>query len=146
MSADDYEEANRSFLPQFQLKDSGSRQTYDTGAQKEDQNQEGKGRYDLLPVTAIRRVAEVYRKGAKKYADRNWERGIPLSRFLDSAKRHLDQFQEGMQDEDHLAQATWNLLGLLHTEEMIKRGLLPIELDDLPCYRPVNSDPKLWRK
>lgn len=129
------------------LRDGGTRQTYSTGAQKEDSGKtEGKGRYDLLPVTAIRRIAEIYRKGAIKYADRNWEKGIPLSRFLDSAKRHLDQYQEGMQDEDHLAQAAWNLLGLLHTEEMIDRGILPEELDDLPNYMPVDANPEMWRK
>jgi len=133
--------------PTFDLKDGGSRKTYSTGAQKEDSAKtEGKGRYDLLPPTAIRRVAEIYRRGALKYQDRNWERGIPLSRFLDSAKRHLDQYQEGMQDEDHLGQACWNLLGLLHTEEMIKRGILPAELDDLPSYMPEGADPNVWRK
>ena len=129
------------------LRDGGSRKTYSTGAQKEDQSQtEGKGRYDLLPPTAIRRIAEIFRKGAIKYADRNWEKGLPLSRFLDSAKRHLDQYQEGMQDEDHLAQAAWNLLALLHTEEMIKRGILPKSLDDLPSYMPKDADPDMWRQ
>jgi hypothetical protein len=77
--------------------------------------------------------------------DRNWEQGIPLSRYLDSAKRHLDQYQEGMLDEDHLAQAAWNLLGLLHTEEMIRRGILPRDLSDLPSYMPVDADPEMWR-
>ena len=129
------------------LKDGGTRQTYSTGAQKEDSSKvEGKGRYDLLPPTAIRRVAEIFRKGAMKYANRNWEKGIPLGRLLDSAKRHLDQYQEGMEDEDHLAQAAWNCLTLLHTEEMIKRGILPKELDDLPSYMPVDADPKMWRQ
>lgn len=130
-----------------ELKDGGTRLTYNTGAQKEDWTKtEGKGRYDLLPPTAIRRIAEIYRKGALKYADRNWEQGIPLSRFADSAKRHLDQYLEGMLDEDHLAQAVWNLLGLLHTEEMIKRGILPEELDDLPSYMPAGADPNVWRQ
>jgi hypothetical protein len=133
-------------LGDFDLKDGGTRVTYDTGAQKEDSSQtEGKGRYDLLPPTALRRIAEIYRKGAIKYADRNWEKGIPLHRFLDSAMRHLSQYQEGMQDEDHLAQAGWNILALLHTEEMINRGILPRELNDLSSYMPVGADPTKWR-
>jgi len=130
-----------------ELQDGGTRKTYTTGAQKEDQSAtDGKGRYDLLPITAIRRVAEIFRKGAIKYDDRNWEKGLPLSRFLDSAKRHIDQYQEGLEDEDHLAQAAWNLLALLHTEEMIKRGLLPKELDDMPSYMPTDADPEMWRQ
>lgn len=117
------------------IKDGGSRLEYATGALKEDPSKtEGKGAYHLLSPSSIRRIAEVYRKGAKKYSSRNWEAGIPLSRFLDSAKRHLDQFHEGYEDEDHLAQATWNLLCLSHTLEMINRGLLPASLNDLPSY------------
>ena len=117
------------------LKDGGSRKTYSTGAQKEDSSKtEGKGAYHLLPTYPIRRLAEIYRKGAQKYSSRNWEKGIPLSRFLDSAKRHLDKYAEGMMDEEHDAQAFWNIAGLIHTAEMIRRGLLPAELDDLPSY------------
>lgn len=116
----------------FVLKDSGNRQQFQTGAQRD--TQEGKGRYDLLSPIVNKRLAIIMEKGAKKYDDRNWEKGIPLSRFIDSAKRHLDQFIEGYNDEDHLGQAIWNLAGLMHTQEMINRGLLPTTLDDLPCY------------
>lgn len=118
----------------FILKDSGERQGFETGAVRD--TQEGKGRYDLIPTHPLKRLACVYEKGAKKYDDRNWEKGMPLSRFLNSAKRHLDQFVEGWKDEDHLAQAIWNLFGLCHCEEMINRGLLPESLNDLPNYIP----------
>jgi hypothetical protein len=33
-----------------------------------------------------------------------------------------------------LAAAAWNLLGAIHTEEMIERDLLPKELDNRPNY------------
>ena len=59
-----------------------------------------------------------------------------LCRYIDSAKRHLDQFLEGNRDEDHAAQALYNLMALIHTEEMIRRGVLPAELNDLPNYLP----------
>lgn len=116
----------------FTLKDSGERQSFTTGAVRD--VQEGKGRYDLLSPIVNRRLAIVMEKGAKKYDARNWEKGMPLSRFIDSAKRHLDQFIEGHKDEDHLGQAIWNLCGLLHIQEMIARGILGKELDDLPNY------------
>ena len=51
------------------------------------------------------------------------------------------KYLEGHRDEDHLAAARWNIGGMIHTEEMIGRGLLPGELDDLPCYLlpPLNA-------
>jgi nucleoside 2-deoxyribosyltransferase len=40
-----------------------------------------------------------------------------------------------MNDEDHLAQSAWNIFAAIHFEEMIERGLLPKELNDLPNYQ-----------
>ena len=118
-----------------QLKDGGTRKTYNTGAQKEDDSKtEGKGAYHLLPVLAIREVAEIFRKGAIKYDAWNWQKGIPLSRFMDSMKRHADQEWEGLVDENHKAQAAWNALCYIQTLIMIERGLLPPTLDDRPAY------------
>jgi hypothetical protein len=116
----------------FELKDSGERQAFDTGAVRDTQT--GKGRFDLMSPIALRRVAEVYRKGAEKYAERNWEKGMPISRCLDSALRHLNQYREGLRDEDHLGQAAWNVMAAIHYEEMIARGLLSEDLYDLPNY------------
>ena len=117
------------------LKDGGTRKTYSTGAQKEDDSKtEGKGAYHLLPVLAQRRVAEIFRKGGIKYDEWNWQLGLPLSRFFDSGSRHKDQEWEGLIDEDHIAQACWNFLCYLQTLIMIERGLLPPSLDDRPSY------------
>jgi len=114
--------------------DSGKRQEFETGSRRD--TQEGKGRFDLMsPVVAVR-DAKHLEHGAVKYGPRNWEKGQPLSRYLDSAMRHLTKFLEGHRDEDHLAAARWNIGGLMHTEEMIVRGLLPAGLNDLPDYLP----------
>jgi len=94
----------------------------------------GKGRYDLISPIAIQRLAEHYENGAIKYKDRNWEKGMPLSVYLDSAERHLTKFREGHREEDHMSAVAWNAFGLIHTQEMIKRGLLAKEFDDLPNY------------
>ncbi|MDE1855035.1 MAG: hypothetical protein KGH57_01795 [Candidatus Micrarchaeota archaeon] len=114
------------------LKDSGKKQVFDSGAQRD--SRDGKGRYDLIPNTALRRLAFIYEKGALKYGERNWEKGMPISRFLDSALRHINQHIEGKRDEDHLAQAMWNIAGAIHTEEMMARGRLPKKFDDLPNH------------
>jgi hypothetical protein len=99
----------------------------------------GKGRFDLIPFLALERVAKVYERGAINHQPRNWEKGIPISRMLDSAIRHtfqyaLSKYIPSLRDEDHLAHAVWNLLGIIHNEEMIKIGNLPQEIDDLPTY------------
>ena len=79
-------------------------------------------------------MAGVYERGAVNHGDRNWEKGLPMSRCMESAIRHIYQYLEGMRDEDHLGQAAWNLFAAMHIEEMIQKGLLPKELDDLPNF------------
>lgn len=112
------------------VKDSGKRQTFKSGAVRDIQS--GKGRYDLLPTRAIRRLAEHYENGAVKYGDNNWLKGIPLQRMMDSAMRHLFKALEGQTDEDHLTACAWNVLGIIEIQERIEEGLLPKELDNLP--------------
>jgi len=111
------------------LEDKGERINYGEGkAIREPSN--GKGRYDLISPFALRRVALHYEAGAAKYADRNWEKGIPFGRCIDSAKRHLDQYLMGERKEDHLAAVVWNIMAIIHYEEL---GLE--ELNDLPKYK-----------
>lgn len=119
------------------VKDSGKRQSFDTGAVRD--IQEGKGRYDLLSPIFMKRLAQHTENGAKKYGDRNWEKGIPVSRYLDSAIRHLFAYIEGNRDEDHLAAVAWNVQGAIHTEELVDRGLLSKELKDLISYLPTKD-------
>ena len=112
------------------LKDSGKRQEFSTGAVRD--IQEGKGRFDLLPTRAVRELAKHFEAGALKYSARNWEKGIPLSRYLDSALRHSFAALEGQTDENHAAAAAWNWLCFIETRARISAGLLPAELDDVP--------------
>lgn len=93
---------------------------------------EGKGRFDLLPARALMRLAKHFESGAIKYGVRNWEKGQPLSDYIDSALRHTVEHLIGLRDEDHLIAAAWNLLCLADTEERIREGLLPATLNDLP--------------
>lgn len=121
-----------SSVDQFVVKDSGKREEFNTGSRRD--TREGKGRYDLLPPAALRRLARHYEAGAVKYGDRNWEKGQPLSRYLDSAMRHLVAYLEGQRDEDHIIACAWNCFAIAATEDRIARGLLPKELNDLPAY------------
>jgi hypothetical protein len=120
------------------IKDSGTRSDFNTGAVRD--GQEGKGRMDLLPVRAIIEVSKIFEAGAKKYVARNWEKGINLSRYMDSGLRHAMKWLRGDRDEPHLAMACWNFLCLLETQIRIEEGLLPPELNDLPCNPLYISD------
>lgn len=124
------------------LHDTGKRTTLPSGAVREPKT--NKGRYDLISPIALRRLALIYEKGGKKYEDRNWEQGVNLSTFVDSAMRHLNQWREGLNDEDHLGHAAWNICALIHTEEMCQRGRLSAKLNDIPSYAPADSNGK-WR-
>ncbi len=110
----------------FVTKDSGQRAKFETGAVRD--CSDGKGRFDLITPIGLKRLAQLYERGIKKYGARNWEKGIPLWRFLDSAERHINDFKTGDRSEDHLAAVAWNALGYIHTEEMIRQGKLPPSL------------------
>ena len=76
----------------------------------------GKGRCDLLPHSALLRVARHMENSLAGHEERNWEGGLPMHCFLDSAMRHVFKYMDGMVDEDHLAAAATNLLMALWTE------------------------------
>lgn len=153
-----------------ELKDSGTRREFSTGAVRD--VADGKGRCDLLPLaqasdmlesptllyirifmasgvtgnlrsailnfceergwdlpTAMLEVSIHYEDGARKYAERNWEIGIPLHCFIDSAVRHYLKWRRGDTDEPHDRAVLWNLLGAWWTLDNHP------ELNDLPCAR-----------
>jgi len=114
----------------YEIKDSGERREFETGSVRDKQG--GKGRFDLLPLFALTALAKHYEKGCQKYGERNWEKGQPVSVYLDSAMRHITQFIIGQTDENHLIAACWNVMSAYDTLERVKQGLLPGELDDLP--------------
>lgn len=88
---------------------------FDTGALREDKT--GKGRCDLLPMCALLRLSKHYEAGTAEHGERNWEKGLPMHSFLDSAIRHIFKYMDGQTDEDHLCAAAWNILGAMWTEE-----------------------------
>lgn len=77
--------------------------------------------------TAILELSIHYEEGAKKYAERNWENGMPIHCYINSGVRHYLKFLRGDKDERHDRAFLWNMFGALWT---LKR--FP-ELNDLPC-------------
>lgn len=109
------------------IKDSGERTQFETGAVRD--MHEGKGRFDLLPWEAIWEVAKHCEEGAKKYGERNCEKGIPIHSLLDSGIRHLAKYMMGFKDEPHLRAAAWNILYALYMEEKHP------EMQDIPTRK-----------
>lgn len=140
-----------------ELKDSGERREFETGAVRD--IVEGKGRCDLMPLhevsvylyndnviesiarfmqsgeishlydalsfsstymfpdkfTQMLEVAKQYEAGANKYGEHNWEKGIPLHSYIDSAVRHYLKCLRGDNDEPHDRAFVWNILGAIWT-------------------------------
>ena len=115
----------------MELKTSGSEQTFCTGAVRDSGS---KPRMELISPFAMRRLGDWLRLGADRYADRNWEKGIPICRCVASLLRHTFAYLAGDTSEDHMAACMCNAMFILHYEEMIKRGVLPADLDDRPNY------------
>lgn len=110
-----------------EIKDSGDRTQFNTGAVRD--MHEGKGRLDLLPLTAILEVSKHCEQGAKKYGEHNVDKGIPQHSLCDSAMRHLIKYMRGDDDENHIVAAAWNLLWAV--EQHVNRS----ELNDLPGWK-----------
>jgi hypothetical protein len=137
----------------MEIKDSGTRREFSTGAVRD--IQEGKGRCDLMPLkvvadylsnevirlicefqqtgdidwlyaalaeiedtdpyTIILEVAKHFEDGAKKYGEHNWQKGIPVHCYIDSAIRHYLKWLRGDEDEPHSRAFVWNILCCIWT-------------------------------
>lgn len=65
--------------------------------------------------TALLEVSKHYEEGAKKYSERNWEKGIPLHCYIDSGVRHYLKYLRGDKDEPHYRAFIWNMLCAIWT-------------------------------
>lgn len=62
-------------------------------------------------------LAKHYENGAIKYGEHNWEKGIPLHSFIDSAIRHFMKAQRCDEDEPHDVACIWNIVGAIWTKQ-----------------------------
>lgn len=60
--------------------------------------------------TMILETAIHFEEGAKKYGENNWQKGIPVNCYLDSAIRHYLKYRRGDKDEPHDRAFVWNLM------------------------------------
>ena len=115
----------------------------------------GKCRMDLLPPVFLEGTACVLTKGAEKYGDRNWEKGMSWSRVFGALMRHLWKWwaakllgTNGTDPEwefSHLWHAGCCLAFLMHYESHADYS----SYDDRPEFRGnlrtrESSDLKFW--
>ena len=60
-------------------------------------------------------VAKHFEEGAKKYGENNWQKGIPVKRYIDSGVRHYLKFLHGDKDEPHDRAFCWNIICAIWT-------------------------------
>lgn len=65
---------------------------------------------DQRYCTMFLEVAKHFEEGAKKYGENNWQKGIPVHCYIDSAIRHYLKWLRGDKDEPHDRAFVWNLM------------------------------------
>lgn len=60
-------------------------------------------------------VSVHFEDGAVKYGENNWQKGIPVHCYIDSAVRHYLKYTRGDEDEPHERAFVWNLLCCIWT-------------------------------
>lgn len=94
---------------------SGDAVAFEGGSFRE--NAAGKGLYHVMPVIGLKRLAQRYEYGQDKYEKSDaYKDGIPVSRSFDSAMRHLLDYLDGDNSEDHLAACVWNCFTIMEME------------------------------
>ncbi len=100
--------------------------------------QDNKPRYDLVYMPMLTRLAELHARGVAKYGNRNWELAESMEeyeRFKQSALRHMIQWFEEQDDEDHAAAIQFNI----NAAEMVK-DKLDITKDMVEEYKITEAE------
>lgn len=90
---------------------------------KKNDYQDGKLRWDLLPLEEIEDIVKLYTAGSIKYGDNNWqnlENGY--QRYKAAMLRHLLEYEKGNKVDDetkvnHLAAVAWNAIAMLYLDK-----------------------------
>ena len=93
---------------------------------------QGKLRWDLLPLNLIEKVVEIYTFGAEKYGANTWQNlEDGYNRYKAAMFRHLMEFEKGnvIDDEsgrEHMAHMVRNGIAMLHVSKIVdKKQTIP---------------------
>lgn len=118
-------------LPEFVTKDSGARQSFESGMVRD--TTAGKTHWHrVADGPMLKRWAELLTRGAEKYPDvspgePNWTLAkgeAELFRFRESAFRHFMSWFRGDVDEDHAAAVLFNINGAEFVLDRMENGTL----------------------
>ena len=70
--------------------------------------------YHVVPTVYLE-VARHFEAGAQKYGEYNWQKGIPVKCYIDSAVRHYLKYLRGDNDEPHDRAFVWNIMCCIWT-------------------------------
>ena len=90
---------------------------------------EGKLRWNLLPIEIVEKIVEVYEFGANKYGENTWQNlSGGQERCYAALLRHLCSWRKGDKIDDesglnHLQHCIWNLMAMLHFEPENKKKI-----------------------
>lgn len=59
--------------------------------------------------TMLLELSKHFEEGAKKYGENNWQKGLPVNCYIDSAIRHYLKYRRGDNDEAHDRAFVWNI-------------------------------------
>lgn len=65
--------------------------------------------------TMLLEVSKHFEEGAKKYGENNWQKGIPVNCYINSAVRHYLKWLRGDTDEYHDRAFCWNIIAACWT-------------------------------
>lgn len=100
----------------------GFKENEDTGYLYDSLNIAKRLYYDNSRINMLLDVSVHYEEGAKKYGEYNWQKGIPVQSYIDSAVRHYLKHLRGDEDEDHSRAFVWNILCCIWTVKHIEGG------------------------
>ena len=95
-------------------------------------------RFDLIPPHAERRLAELFRKDAEEFGERDWETGRPFMAYIDDARNAINLLMTGDSAEDYPARVCWAMMALMQHQEMLKQGQLSASYNDMPATTTVH--------
>ena len=117
-----------------------------TDSKKYDQ---GKLRWDLLPLNLIEKVVEIYTFGAEKYGPNTWQNlEDGYNRYKAAMFRHLMEFEKGnvIDDEsgkEHLAHMVWNAIAMLCVSQIVDKKQVIPQIGQKVRFEVRDND-RLW--
>lgn len=117
------------------LPDSGHRTSFGEGMAVREADPMKPALEGISPFALLRLGVLLAKAGEKYPSYKNWEAGMPVSRYIGAIFRHLVSYMAGDTSEDHLAAILWNAAACAHHEVVgSTSGKTFADLDDRSAW------------